>query len=66
MGNGQARAQARGDWDNQAAIVSPAFVGKDRVTKFWQARVTSTYPQFFSRVKREWEIFYVFCSGKSV
>ena len=50
---------------NRLAIL-PAFVGKERVTKFWEARITSTCPQFVSRAKRKWKIFYVFCSGKSV
>ena len=50
---------------NHLAIL-PAFVGKERVTKFWEARVTSTCPQFVSRAKRKWKIFYVFCNGKSV
>ena len=62
VGNWVGKGVSKGD--NQKAIVSqssPAFVGKERVTKFWEARVTSTYPQFLSRAKREWEIFYVFC-----
>lgn len=46
--------------------ILPAFVGKERVTKFWEARVPSTCPQFVSRAKRECEIFYVFSSGKSM
>ena len=62
VGNWVGKGVSKGD--NQKAIVSqssPAFVGKERVTKFWEARVTSTYSQFLSRAKREWEIFYVFC-----
>ena len=47
-------------------VILPAFVGKERVTEFWEARVTSTCPQFVSRAKLEWEIFYVFCSLRSM
>ena len=57
LGTGKRRlGQSSG---NRLAIL-PAFVGKERVTKFWKARVTSTCPQFVSRAKREWEIFICF------
>ena len=60
------RQETLGQSSGNRLAILPAFVGKERVTKFWEARVTSTCPQFVSRAKREREIFYVFCSGKSV
>ena len=60
------RQGAIGTIKRQSSRNPPSVCGEERVTEFWEARVTSTCPQFVSRAKLEWEIFYVFCSLRSM